>query len=281
MTGVGARLLVLVGIVLGPGCAQLLGLDATSQGGVDADPNAVCAAAPACPSSGAGTSVCGQLVDAGTGAPLRVARPTGLACTGTEGPCALAVRGVDADALFAAMSPTPVVGSIDDCGRYQVADVAGARVGLEVSDTGSTYRRVLHLMPASTSAMTEPLELVTTASTATWLPGQNLARDTGYLVAFTSAGAAASGVTALIDGTPPASNLTPPYAWYFDAPTPYQGLSLASPLAASGVTGTALVAPASAAPFVLGGARGATTCGAVNGLAVVPQTLVFVTLSGC
>jgi hypothetical protein len=280
------------------GCAQLLGLDSTKFDFKDAmvDAPSVCDGAPACVAN-TGRSVCGQLVDTGAngGALLRVASPTGTACSSTEGPCALAVYGQTKTAFFAS-SATRVAGTIDDCGRFVVPDLDATAADVAVVFTATTNVTTATLVlgrPTMTGTDTGVIGYgvttatvgtdtgvigygVTTATEADWGSQLSTTISAGYLVTqVDTTGAPAVGFVDWVMGGPVVGPPVPPWDAYFSggkafgAFDPQQRMTDAS--------GTSLVVPPTGS-FMLGGARTGRTCKQI-GLQLVPNALVHVALS--
>ena len=108
-----------------------------------------CAARIACPAPTDGTkqTICGQIYDFETGQPFQNPDATGAACAAgaTTGPCALGIKAFDAVSFVstggASGQLTTGAVTIDDCGRYKVADItqpAGPLIALGFDDADPT-----------------------------------------------------------------------------------------------------------------------------------------------
>ncbi|MGE5181384.1 MAG: hypothetical protein ACM31C_04960 [Acidobacteriota bacterium] len=276
---------MMVLLVACTGCAQLLGLDSTKFDYKDAmvDAPSVCDGAPACTST-TGRSVCGIVIDTGAnaGTPLRVASPTGGACTTADGPCALTVYGQTKADFFAGAS-TQVAGTIDDCGRFVVPDLdanaADVAVVLAAASNVTTATLVLE-RPTSPGTDTNVLAYaVATTTAASWgsqlSPASPPTISSGYLVTQAdAAGAPLAGESVWVNGGPVAGPPTVPWSAYF-TDRPFGALDPAQTMTAAG--GTSLVLPATGS-FMLGGARTGKTCKQIT-VQLVTDVLIHVTLS--
>ncbi len=267
------------------GCAQLLGLDSTKFDYKDAmvDAPSVCDGAPACTST-TGRSLCGIVIDTGTnaGAPLRVASPTGGACTNAEGPCALTVYGQTKADLFAGAA-THVAGTIDDCGRFVVPDLDASAADVAVVLTAASNATSATLVlgrpttpGTDTNVLAYSVAMTTVAAWGTQLSSASPPAITaGYLVTQAdAAGAPLAGEEVWVNGGPVAGPPTVPWSAYF-TDKPFGTLDPAQKTTGAG--GTSLVSPASGA-FMLGGARTGKTCKQIS-VQVVTGVLIHVTLS--
>lgn len=278
---------VLVGGVSAAGCAQIWGLDKTTQGeAIDAaDAPGVCALPLQCASDG--TEVCGQLFGVGT-AQAAVPLPTGIVCTSSsEGPCSLTLEMYAKAAFLAgdvmAMS-TPV--AVDDCGRFKAKGLpADSQPDLALVVSGPNMSRTATLILNRTTTPT-PVRapIVPNESSLAWInaAGVPLTTTAAYLLQFPTNGADRSGWNLQINSTVPMQQMTPPFAFYFAGDAPFATLTPTQ--AQTGPSGTALAVPA-AGPmaFTLGGvgASGTPICAGAADLKLVPMTLVFLDLTSC
>lgn len=277
------RLLCLL-LVACTGCAQLLGLDNTKFDYKDAhvDAPSVCDGAPACTST-TGRSVCGQLIDTGAnaGVALRVASPTGAACTGTEGPCALAVYGQIASDFYAGSS-TQVAGTIDDCGRFVVPDLDATAANVAVVVTGAanaTSAALVLARPTSPGTDTGVLVYaVTTATQTAWATelssGSPPDLSSGYLVTQSDTSGALAGEQVWVNGGPVGGPPSQPWSAYF-VDKPFGMLDATQQMTGTG--GSSLVVPQTGS-FMLGGARTGKTCKQIT-VQPVANVLIHVDLS--
>ncbi len=267
------------------GCAQLLGLDNTKFDYKDAmvDAPSVCDGAPACTST-TGRSVCGIVIGTGAnaGTPLRVASPTGGACTTADGPCALTVYG-QTKANFFAGAATQVAGTIDDCGRFVVPDLDPTAADVAVVLTAASNVKTATLVlgrPTEAGTDTNVLAYAVASTTATsWgmqlSPSSPPTISSGYLVTQAdAAGAPLAGEEVWVNGGPVAGPPTVPWSAYF---TDKAFGTLAPGQTATAAGGTSLVVPATGS-FMLGGARTGKTCKQIT-VQLVSDVLIHVTLS--
>ena len=279
--------LALGGGLSATGCAQIWGLDKTTQAeAVDApDAPGVCALPLQCANDG--TEVCGQLFGVGT-AQAAVALPTGVVCTGlTEGPCGLTLEMFTKTAFLEAdpmAMPTPV--TVDDCGRFKAKGLpadAQPDLVLRVSGTNMSPTATLIL---NRTAVPKPVRapIVPNESSVAWSSAAGVPPGTtaAYLVQFPTNGTDRSGWNVQINSTVPMQQPTAPFAFYFAGDAPFA--TLMPTQTQTGPSGTAIAVPA-AGPmaFTLGGvgANGTPICAGAADLLLVPTTLVFLDLTGC
>jgi hypothetical protein len=268
-------------LVLCAGCSQLLGLSNTKFDFKDAmtDAPSVCDGAPAC-SSMTGRSACGYLVDTGAnaGTALRVASPTGGACSGSsEGPCALSVYG-QSEADFFTGAATHVQGSIDDCGRFVVPDLPATAANVAIVFSGADHVTTALLVlgrPTTPGTDTGLVAYpVSTATEAAWGTQLSTTVGGGYLVLLARGQLPQATEVAWVGGGPVPGPPKAPWAAYFgDVP-----FGMLDPSATqTGSSGTALVVP-QAGTFMLGGAKFGATCKQIA-VQTVGAALIQVTLS--
>lgn len=267
------------------GCAQILGLDDTTldrrDAAVDA-PNVCDTPAFAC-SAATGRTLCGRLVEAGTGAPYRVTNPTAQTCTTTEGPCNLTISGQSQATFFAGTSADRVMGQIDDCGHFMIPDVERAATNIAITITGSdvatSARLLFDLSVGSSTELGISALVVPTARKTAWAGALSIAETaiaSGYLVRYvTTQGIGVPAEEVRVSGATVGGPVTRPWAAYFtgdfDAPDPA--------LMATTTAGTALIAPPSGT-FRIGGFHVGATCGR-DGFQDVSNTLIYIVLKGC
>lgn len=167
------------------------------------------------------TTLCGSVIDVGSGQPIRATTPTGTACdTGSpasSGPCALRITFYDA--VEFAGNPggaAPLVAAetrIDDCGRFRGVDVTPPTLGLiavVVDDAGVMDLRVPTMTAFVTAAGTR-LDATTIASAShvsdeAWTSSAGLSVMTfvergAYLPVFLHGTTPVSGVTITRNGS--------------------------------------------------------------------------------
>lgn len=274
--------LALVLVIASAGCAQILGLDETKldkhDAGVDA-PNVCDTPAIACTAS-TGHSVCGQLTNAANGAPLRVADPQAVSCTGADGPCALTVFGQPLASYYQGTTTGRVAAQIDDCGHFAIADLDMAAKDFAVIATGSgtatSGRIVLDATTPTTDHVAVPV--VQTATVTAWAMQLGLAESAlaqGYLVRYLDgAGAPVAMEEVRVGGAAVGPPGTPPWAAYFS--TDFETLDPA--LTATGSPGTALISPP-AGTFKIGGFHVGKQC-FHDGFQAVSNTYLSLVLGG-
>lgn len=277
-------------LLLSSGCAQVLGLDNTKLGQTDGSVDAVgvCDAEPVGCTSSTGRSACGQVFLAG-GEPLRVATPTGDACVAgnAEGPCALTVAGLPAQSMFDGVTTGEVIGSIDDCGRFVVADLDSTAIDVAVTFKAlSGFQTSARLVLNRPAAVGEDRGLAAFAvlqtTTAAWATQLSIAPEntqTGYLVRYTSTNLTpVVGDAVAVDSGSALVNApgTIPWAGYFGA-EPFGTLDPAA--TTTGDSGTAF-AGMPAGPFSLEGVRTGKRCKLGN-LRSVTNVLIHIVEEGC
>lgn len=277
--------LAIASIALLAGCAQILGLDDTTLDRRDAavDAPSVCDM-PAFPCDAAtGRTLCGQLLEAGTGNPYRVPNPTGQTCTTTEGPCNLAITGQSQATFFAGTSADRVMGQIDDCGHFKIPDVEMTSTNVAItiagSDVADSARLLFDLSVGSNTENGIKALVVTTARKTAWATSLAIAETeiaSGYLVRYlTETGMAVPMEEVRVSGAPVGGPVTRPWAAFFTGD--FDALDPA--LMKTSAAGTALIGPPSGT-FKIGGFHVGATCEAV-GLQDVSNTLIYVVLDDC
>ncbi len=289
------RIIVAVAACALAGCAQLLGLDNTKLETPDVpdDATSLCDADATSCTASTGRSACGQLVLAGTDAgPLRVATPTGAVCDAgnTEGPCALSVSAVPTQSLFDGTSTGEVLGQIDDCGRFVVADIDATvvDVAIKLSDAAGAYQpsaRLLINRSTTVGEVDRGIEAVVVLKTTTveWATQLSLPPDatsTGYLVRYTSGtGMPLVNEAVAVDQGSPLTNPpgTIPWAGYFGGTSAFGALTPGATVTSE--SGTAF-AGMPAGPFSLEGFRQGRRCARAN-LKTVGNVLIHVVEDDC
>jgi hypothetical protein len=274
-------------LVAAAGCAPLLGLDNTKFLYKDAmtDAPTACDGAPACVAT-SGRLVCGQMFGTGStaGQPLRVAAPTGGACTGTEGPCALNLYGQSVASFYVGGSTDRVSGTIDDCGRYVVP------LPETEADVAVVFSSAVHLTSASlllgrmtTVGVDEnvpayPVLLTTATDWGTQLSGTSPPTiDSAYLVTQADgSGVAQATEEVWVDGGPANGPPTTPWSAYFTGDAAFGTLDPAATM--TDTSGSSLVVPSGSGSFMLGGKRTGKTCTQIM-VQPVGNTIIHVTLA--
>lgn len=216
-------------------------------------------------------SVCGQLVDFATGAPIREANARGAACDAASpsdsGPCSLGIELFILQDLVqqpATAEPIPPEElTIDTCGRFAAIGVPDApdlpfHLVLVVDDVGPGDRFVRSATSYDDATtrfgLTRPIFLLAHETDAQWAvaAGQSdgAVTDTGALV-----------LRYLRDDVPVRGAEvfdTPGEAFYFDDPAATTAVSLSRTATATGANGAALIVGASSARYC-------TTCGLLDG----------------
>ena len=280
--------------VTSAGCAQILGLDKTTQGNeADAadgsDAPGICDVPQPCAVDG--SELCGQLFATGT-ATARVANPIGAVCPpgGGDGPCAVAVTVATKTNLFGMFSPMlAVAATVDDCGRFKASplptDGFAMNADLAVVVAGGTMVRTATLVRNRTTTggvlTTVRAPMVPADSVQAWeVASSRPALTSAYLVQYPVIATDRSSWTVRLDGVVPLQQPTAPFAFYFSGDAPL-GV-LAPTQAQTGPNGTAIVV-SNQPMFAIGGDASAMakTCGDVVNLKLVPSTFVFLDLTGC
>lgn len=259
----------------------------------DGAPPASCDVPLPCPAPDAGkVSVCGQLHDAETSAPIQAASPTFLACgtdgAATDGPCTLAVQVYDA--LDFASNPTGAVPLpaaevvVDDCGRFRARDVtrpALGFVGLAVDDAaGADDDHVLSgtARPAASGAVLSGLRMLVVRATtdAAWstqagLIGDSFAERGVVLATFVDGDAPVAGVALTRNGGVVEADTS-----YFSDTAPATRTTVDPGQTATGANGSALML---GSPLVEHSGEGAERGGCLwsTGLAASIPGVVFTT----
>jgi hypothetical protein len=259
----------------------------------DGAPPASCDVPLPCPAPDVGkVSVCGQLHDAETSAPIQAASPTFLACgtdgAATDGPCQLALQLYDA--LDFAGNPTGAVPLpadevvVDDCGRFRAHNVtrpALGFLGLAVDDAdgaADAHRLSGTARPAASGAVLAGLRLdaVTVATDTTWttqagLVGDSLAERGVILATFVDGDTPVAGVTMTRNGAP-----VPAGTYYFSDTAPASRTTVDPEQTSTGADGAALMLGSSLVEHSGdGGERG--DCAWTSGLAASIPGVVFTT----
>jgi len=278
--------LAIIAALLAAGCvvSEDVGSLPAVDGGVDvAEADAEVALActeklPCFAPIGDRVSICGQLHDVATDAPLRAAEATGRMCDprnpSADGPCSVCANVFETAVLVADPTGASELDSasieIDDCGRYRI-------VGAVLPDDGSLAVLTGNCaMPhdwtptiATVSAnlgervLDEPIYAAARATVRAWTESANAALEPGvsfddvgaYLVTFLRGDDPASGVTVTVDGRPISA------AFYFSDTAGAPGLHEIDPdLFSTGGSGAAL---AIGTDFVLHGGSGGEPQGCV------------------
>jgi hypothetical protein len=269
------------------GCANLLGLDDTRLDKHDAatDGN-VCDSAADCHFA-SGRSVCGQIQKAGTApGPFRVPVPSGHPCAGsTQGPCALTIAGDTVANYVAGNTSSRVTGTVDDCGRYAIADLPANASDVVVIATGIGFVETARLVlgrPNSAGA-DEGIDafVITPSAAGSW--GTQLSQTNppdvsmGFAVSFLAGTSPVAMEQVEIDGSPAGAPPNPPWAAFYKDP----GFETLDPtLTATGADGTAFVVPRNTNSFDLRGTHAGKSC-TQTGLRGVPNVLQFLLLTSC
>ncbi len=267
------------------GCAQILGLEDTKFDFKDAAVDApdICDTPALVCTASTGRSACGRLFVAGTGEPYKVAAPTGQLCTTTEGPCGLTVFGQSKATYFAGTSLDRVMGQVDDCGHYTIADldstVADVAIGISGNEVVASGRLLLDR--PTTQGTDEDVEalVVPIASPPAWADQLGIAPtsvETGYLVKYiTAMGAPVPMEEVRISGAAVGGPKLAPWAAYFTGSFD----ALDQTLTATTTAGTAFIGPPPGT-FRIGGFHVGKTCGR-DGFELVNNTLVYVVMKDC
>lgn len=226
---------------------------------VDSFESRDCSAALTCPVPASGkTCISGQLVDAGTTAPLRARFNLGLTCGGgaVGGPCDLTVAAHDAVAFVANPStstPLPSIETtIDGCGRFRFASLQmpnSGFVAIAVDDApgNDTYAMSATTVHPAANQRFDGVDVIALqhATDSAWTTsagapfGTSTFADVGsILLTFSIGGVPTTGVSVIRNGTPIAAS-----DYYFSDSSP-QRLSIDSAASATGANGSALVASA-------------------------------------
>lgn len=272
------RAVALATLAVVAGCAQILGLDSTRFDYKDAmtDAPSVCDGAPQCTST-TGRSVCGQLfqVGASAGQPLRVATPTGMACSASDGPCAFAVSGQATASYFAGDTSDLVTGTVDDCGRFVVPDLDATQADVAIEFSAAMYNDSATLVlgrPTTPGTDTGIAAYAIDMTSATaW------ATTTGFLVSHTdTSGAPVSGDKDRLNGADLPAPPTAPWVAYFGGTAAFGAIDTTA--TETGPSGTSLVAPTTGT-VTLSSARTGKTCMPMPQLQSVMDALIYVALS--
>ena len=271
--------------LLSSGCASILGLDNTKFAFMDAPtdaPGTCDGVAATCVTSSTGRTLCGQLTGTGAtaGMPVRVAAPTGGACSGSEGPCGFTVGAFPLAGFFAG-NATAIAGTIDDCGRFAIPDLDAALADVAVLVTPGTPDFVATARIATGRMATPGIDTgvdalaVTSATLMQWNSALGADASTAYLVKYTANDAPLAGVRAEYNsgtqfGAPP----TVPFAAYFAGA--FDTVTAGATTTAAG--GAALVT-FTGNLSVEGLRTGHQRC--KQGAAVKPNTIVYVVETNC
>lgn len=273
------------------GCSQILGLEDTKfeQRDASVDAPTTCDGTPRCTST-TGRSVCGQLYGAGAqaGQLVRADAPTGETCAtlnSTVGPCGFQIYAQPLASYYTNATADRVVGEIDDCGRYFVADldVATADVAVVVTGTDIVESTTLVLdRPAMAGVDTRiRAPLIPTVVLTDWAMQIDAANpptlSAGYLVTYVNTlGAPIPMQEIRVNGGAVADPPTTPWGAYFSGPEAYGTIDAAA--TTTGASGSALVVPATTM-FNLGGFRTGKNCTPVP---VMPHLNAFIHVAlGC
>jgi hypothetical protein len=240
-------------------------------------------------------AVCGQLVDAVTGAPFQRAGATGATCqaTDTDGPCGFAIAGAGGDsedALFTSLDLTTAATLVDDCGRFKIENLTGSRlavVATPVAPADATYRKVVRAILYNEFAPTIngiDVVVVPHSLVMNWETQSTQTIPEALLVFFRNGSNPIRNVKAKINTVevplPPAA----PFALYFGGPNPFETVldpSTGGLQAASGSTGTGLVLPVDTGAITLSGSQVGGQCLAIPNVRRVPGALVWLDLTDC
>jgi hypothetical protein len=214
-----------------------------------------CGAPIGCPAPAQGkVTICGQLLDLETSAPIADGNATGKACTATtsSGPCSMTIKAYDAIAFAgdptgaAELTHDPIV--IDDCGRYRVANIqpnGAAFIGIGLDDAmgaPDTHRLSGVAIPtvASKAAPGIPAYAMKTSTDTSWtsqagLTGGSFADRGVYVGIFLHGTMPVSGVKVVRGGV-----TNPAQHFYFKDTDPSMRSMIDTAATATGVNGTAV-----------------------------------------
>lgn len=256
----------------------------TAGGDVAEDPGTAlqCSSSLTCsaPSSASKQTICGQIYDLETNAPLAEG-PVGTPCTAVtaSGACSLAIEAYDAIAFGTNPSSAPPVGhgaiEVDTCGRFRIPDVdvsaiGGPFVGLVVDDatgrgTAGTTVPVAVALPKVAGTASSGVEtwIARESTVARWSYSRGPALSEGVFVPIFRAhqvGTAGTDPFELQSGVTVTRGGSVTEGFYFGA-TALERATVDAAAAATGANGTVLVRNASISEAVVYGGDGGLETG--------------------